>query len=301
MYELDPVIYNPSHNYTCNDPLGPAEIGLGLFLLIGTVVSYLPQHIKLFIKKSHVGISLETANFGLVVSWAHLCNFGAIQYYVTFQCCGDGVSNLDCFVNLMPFLQLVLIWACTALIAIMYVIYFDSNWLIENGYDAEREWKVTKLVSYLDIVVHILFFVIFFALAYSTGIYSDEIQAFGKTCSILTSIGLIVQWGPQIISTYKLKRVGSLSIPMLVLQAGGVFLTAFFFSLSADNFWVVIPFFVSFFMLTLLAIIAIYYHLQEQKREKEKQPLLGEQDSDSALFSPKKLYVEPSGESINRS
>jgi len=55
------------------------------------------------------------------------------------------------------------------------------------------------------------------------GVYSSQVRAYGTACAVLSCLLAGVQWAPQIWVTFKLGRVGALSVLMITMESiGGV-------------------------------------------------------------------------------
>ena len=170
---------SPPADEVCNPPLGNLEFGLGVFLLVGTLISYLPQHIKLLRMRSHVGLSLGTAVLGAVNNAAALVNYISVEYFQMFDCCA-GVDSTTCFGKIMPFLQLIVIYLCSAAIVILYIIFFDKKWCEENGMPVERIWRTTWMTVVATFVIEAIFFLIYGIFAATDGVYGDKTYIYGR-------------------------------------------------------------------------------------------------------------------------
>lgn len=134
------------------EPLCPGEpaaidLALGIFLLVGTLVSYLPQHIKLLMKKSHVGLSINKVSIGTMTATSGCIYYASLQYHEAFLCCGPEVSGLECFANVMNFLQLVIILLSDIAILFLFMLFFDKKWLDANGFDGNKLYKESLFVT----------------------------------------------------------------------------------------------------------------------------------------------------------
>lgn len=262
---------------TCPGEPSTAVLGLGIFLLIGTIVSFVPQHIKLIMKKSHVGLSISKVVLACMTASTGMTYYAMLEYHNTFFCCTT--SSLVCFANVNNFLQLVMIVLCDQLILFLFVYYFDHKWLRENGQDHLQHWvEAKRLIA--AVVVYQAFLALLFTITITvTGWGSQTSQIIGSILLLVSSLGTVLQWAPQIYRTYKLKHVGALSIPMIILQAIGAVLTAVFFYADAPDSLTWLPFVIATVLITTLCIMAVYYWIQDKRREKnerlsEREPLV---------------------------
>ena len=266
----------------CPEPVIGVNFFLGVFLLVGTLVSFLPQHVKLVLKTSHVGLSLYKGSVGTMTATSGLFYFTALQYYELFYCCPDAFT---CIGHVMPFLQLAMIVLCDVTILFLYVYYFDLKWYHDNGIDYHKAWAETKWAVLGTFSFQLVLATTFLGIALTSGFGSDAMEIFGTVLIGFASVGQFVQWTPQIYKTYQLKRVGALSLPMIFLQAGGAALTAYFFSLDGEGWYIWAPFVISSFLLTTLFLESMYYIRRAKRLEAadaaagnvqgdEKQPLV---------------------------
>ena len=248
----------------CPPPVEGIDFFLGLFLLVGTLVSFLPQHIKLILKTSHVGLSLYKGAVGTMTATCGVFYFSALQYYELFYCGANDPFIM--FGHIMPLLQLGLILVCDVTILFLYIYYFDLKWYHDNDLDPHKAWTETKFAVLGTFIFQLVIASVFAGLAFTQGFGSPAMENFGFALIIGGSIGQLVQWGPQIFTTYRLKRVGSLSLPMIFLQAGGAALTAYFFSVDGDGWYIWAPFVVASVLLTVLFIESIYFMRKEKHK-----------------------------------
>jgi len=95
------------------------------------------------------------------------------------------------------------------------------------------------------------------------GLDNSAVQDYALTLSGLASLSLCYHWLPQIYETYKLKRLGSLSFLMIMIQSTGCVLTAY--NLSAHGGWTIwVPLLIAAFMQYTLMIVIIYLHVTKQ-------------------------------------
>src|SRR4051794_24448148 len=110
---------------SCPTDLGAFDYTLGWVLIVGTLVSYLPQHIKIYDEKSHAGLSYATLALGNQMSFGSVINYLALSINSTFYCCGPDISLLDCSGAVLAFAQLIMNYICQHLVLILYMYYYD--------------------------------------------------------------------------------------------------------------------------------------------------------------------------------
>lgn len=258
----------------CPEPQSNVDLALGTFLLVGTLVSFLPQHIRLFMRKSHVGLSLGRVIVGAGTGTASVIYFVALESYGTFNCCN---SPLECYSNVLNFSQILTAVLCDMGILVLFVVYFDHEWLAKNHLNEGKLWRATKIAVGALLFYQLALVVSVTVLLLGPGPGSPEAEMYGYVFIGVTSIGQVVQWVPQIWKSYTLRHIGSLSIPMVVLQAVGAGLTAYFTSTTNPAFYFWLPFAISSLLATILSVQTLYYWYHDRK---EHVPDILEQTAD---------------------
>jgi PQ loop repeat len=84
--------------------------GLAVFLLVGIVVSYLPQIVRIIVKKSSLGFSPWFLLLGATSSASSFLNVVALQWGLV-RCCSM-VSTSICAESMLGIAQVALQWLC---------------------------------------------------------------------------------------------------------------------------------------------------------------------------------------------
>ena len=82
----------------------------------------------------------------------------------------------------------------------------------------------TALLVTITSIVH--FIATFTASVIIASLYPDRLQSWANTLGILATVLASIQYFPQLYTTFRLKKVGSLSIPMMCIQTPGSFVWA---------------------------------------------------------------------------
>jgi len=110
---------------TCQNKGDPATLALSLFLIVGVVVSYLPQHFRIISAGSSEGFSPWFLLLGATSSASGMLNL-LIYQWPLFKCCRV-VSLGRCLESLLGFIQVTLVWILFSIILILYLIYFPRH------------------------------------------------------------------------------------------------------------------------------------------------------------------------------
>jgi len=144
-----------------------------------------------------------------------------------------------------------------------YLWFFDHNF--EHGVEAAQNLprgsihrsKVKKYVALMS--WEALLSILVPALVVPLGLDNDGVKYYGLSLSGVAGLSLCYHWLPQIYETWKLRKLGSLSFIMLILQSTGCVLTAYNLSSHVDwTGW--LPLLLAAFMQYCLMFLVIYLH-----------------------------------------
>jgi len=254
------------------------------FLCLGLIVSYLPQHLRIFNKKSSEGFSPWFLLLGSTSSAAGMLNMVTMQWGI-IKCCR--VLNAgDCIESVAGVFQLFLQWFMFTIILVLYMIYYPPHLkyaAIEIDTHDSRpvqhyvtpirsdDWRLSiTLSSVVAIHFFLLLFVTFLLLATTnspahlprTPVVSIWATFLGVSSAILAAI----QYMPQIARTYHSKLVGALSIPMMCMQSPGAIAMVLSIALRPDTNWTSwITFAVAGLMQATLLIMCFVWHHRQHK------------------------------------
>lgn len=226
----------------------------GWVLILGTIISYSPQYIKLYQIKSSKGISEWMLIFGgLSCLFNVIASIEVNRKNISY--CND---NKNCYELLLPIAQLISPWITGLIFYAMYIFYYDE----------ENPHKV-KFNSQIFILLNLFVFLITFIVNFTSNQYNSD-YSISVAYSILSSIFCIVMWIPQIMTTYKNKEEGSLSLLSVFIHAMGCLITIIYQTLTNNAmFWVITSYIISFITENGLVIMCLYY-----KRIKKRDSLL---------------------------
>jgi len=237
---------------TCPTDLGIYDYLLGWILIVGTFVSYVPQYIKIYQLRSHMGLSFSSFSFANLTSCGSLANYMAIEYSSTFFCCGAGVSFLNCSGAYLAWGQLVSIWICQHLIIVFFVLYYDHEFESDKESSPGANYRNVIVGCWIQGIVELLAAAVLIGIDILFGTGSQTTYIYGVVLMGFTSIVGALQLIPQIAETYRLRTLGSLSVITLVIQAFGTLLTAY--NISTHGTWEV---WTPFLVIALLQFVLI--------------------------------------------
>ncbi|KAL5615394.1 hypothetical protein BROUX41_005441 [Berkeleyomyces rouxiae] len=196
-----------------------------VFLVVGLLASYLPQHWRIYSRRTAEGISPYFVLLGTTSATAGFANILMTEPSRQDIACCKIVDGFDCAVGLLGIAQLGVQWLCYVAILLLYLIFFREA-SPEQPTDADAEAEIDPKTSRNTAIV-IGSICLFFAIvigAVSTVLTlhnPDHLNIWADFLGVMAAILAAVQYLPQIWTTWHLKHVGSLSIPMMCIQTPG--------------------------------------------------------------------------------
>ncbi|KAA1099003.1 hypothetical protein PGT21_032474 [Puccinia graminis f. sp. tritici] len=109
----------------CHFEHDPTSMSLSIIIVLGILVSYLPQHYRIISSKSSHGISPWFLLLGSTSNTGSLVNAVTLQWGVV-RCC-QVLNPGECAESLLGIIQVFLQWACFNVILILSLIYFPRD------------------------------------------------------------------------------------------------------------------------------------------------------------------------------
>ncbi|KAJ3220826.1 hypothetical protein HDU81_011165 [Chytriomyces hyalinus] len=272
--------------------VNPARMGLGLFVICGIFVSYLPQFAKIVRLKSSRGISAEFLLIGCAGGGASLSNIVLLQSAVW--------TPFVCFENTLGLTQIFIQAACFWVFVFLFIAYFphhecsdDESEIIEdpNTQQQQRQSVGVEItesttpsgaayIRALKMINLSILIILAFAFISAVTLYSLSpawVVFIASGFGVLSAVSSLVLFVPQIFETVKLKSAGALSIPTLMMQVPGNFLFALSISLAPGaNFTSYAPLLISGMLQFVLLALCLHYSKATvvQSGEEEREALL---------------------------
>eukprot|EP01111_Echinosteliopsis_oligospora_P019671 TRINITY_DN9622_c0_g1_i1.p1 TRINITY_DN9622_c0_g1~~TRINITY_DN9622_c0_g1_i1.p1 ORF type:complete len:289 (+),score=29.42 TRINITY_DN9622_c0_g1_i1:139-1005(+) len=186
---------------------------LGVVLLVGSVGSTLPQHLKIWKARSVEGLSWLWIFLTGLNQLASVVNAVVLKFPQEHACVTVGI--LQCVPSLLMLLQIVLLWVFT------FPVYFWYIHFTEKDKMQGREYILSRLCMGLLLIWDVTLIGISSFLLYHFGECSETALTFGKVLGYISTGLTFCQWAPQIWNTFRSKSVGTFSKTMLLIQAPG--------------------------------------------------------------------------------
>jgi len=253
------------------------DVFAGLMLL-GSIVIYIPQFVKLYKKRTAHGFSATFMMLGHASAFMAMTN--AFIYYINscgIQDCAEGFMGLG---------VIIVQW-------FLYFLQYLALVVLERKYDSHLSGKL-KIMSLTFVVSNALCLVFLIATLAVLGKNdwkndgSPDLQELSDATDIIISIFFLSHYLPQIYRTYRLQAVGSMSLITLGMMCPGTFVWSIFLAIQGEtsrnkragdpSVW--LPYLVVGFMQLILLIMGTYYDRKIRKKYQILN-LSGENSSDS--------------------
>ena len=253
------ILLNYIDENSCQKEFSLTSVIVGIIIIFGIFLTYIPQYYKIIKDKSSKGIS---SNYILLYNITNFTNFYGtllINFYLV-NCC-ISVSNKKCFNLIIPIFQMFTPWAAVFILYIIFLIYDEKS----NYYG----FKSYPIISFLLFVIFFIFILGFIGMGFLLEFpkYQENIKIFGDFLNIISTITCIFCLLPQIYQIYKQKNIGNLSLLSILMQAPGSLLVFIYqFNILKAPFSIGMPYLFSFIFQTILLIEGYYYNNIYQKR-----------------------------------
>ena len=238
-------------------------------LITGTLLSYVPQYVRLYRIKDTMGISESMLIFGLYSSFINVLGTSQENLETLLTCKGMG-----CYDAYIPIIQLSSPFMC-AIIFYSFFIYYtfrEKITIIKMSINRENK-KGIKIRCYMTVFFG-QFLLIYFILINMLCTY-HTINYSGSVLNIISTVASLVMWLPQIYTTYNLKNNHSLSLVALSIHAFGCLTTVIYqWVFIKQPVWVITSYIVGFISETSIVIICLYYGYKHKKEREIRERLL---------------------------
>ncbi|KAB5532772.1 hypothetical protein GE09DRAFT_1227948 [Coniochaeta sp. 2T2.1] len=195
-------------------------------ILVGLLISYLPQMVRIITRGTSEGISPYFILLGTTSATSGFANILLLEQSRHDVACCKELETFQCIAGVLGIAQLGVQWICFSFIFALFLVFFrysTSNVPEEElGGEAPR-WQTALMVASLTLLHGLAVIIVTSILVY---VGSPGLNMWAQSLGLMAAILAGIQYFPQIWTTYRLKHVGSLSIPMMCIQTPGGFLFA---------------------------------------------------------------------------
>lgn len=236
--------------------------------------------------------------------WANLVNIALLQYD-TLACCAE-VSLGSCLENTLGIVQVFAIWLLFTIIFVLYLAYFPTvpppRTITGGGGGGigtravlaerlEQEWKEAVVVTWLSLAFHLSTLILSVVMMKEA---SDVWVIFwAGIMGIFGTLTGVIQYVPQLISTWHSKSVGALSIFTMMIQAPGSFLLFLSLAVRPGTNWTTwLPYFVTGSFQSALLAMCLVWRARAENAGYVQVPSLEERPESGAIYWEEGLGID---------
>jgi uncharacterized protein with PQ loop repeat len=255
-------------------------VAFGTILFVGIGLSYVSQHVKLLRTRSTAGLSWAMIFVANISNWCSLLNVLLLSH--TFECCrAPSTSSRECYSLFLPLLQIGMPAANLAPIFVMFLLFHKPHRSSEKLRMEGSLWRRAMhwadahegLLARVSFAVFVCVFVVGFSIIGAVISYvpgAGNRTLFAIALGGMAALTNMVQWMPQIFSTLRNGKVGSLSIIMLALQVpGGLAVVLFNTVVSPSSITTWGPFVLSAAQQFILLVICIVFSIRDWRARRK--------------------------------
>ncbi|KAI0711095.1 hypothetical protein C8Q72DRAFT_235184 [Fomitopsis betulina] len=247
---------------------------LTALLCVGLAISYLPQHLRIIKAGSSEGFSPWFLLLGSTSSASGMLNIVVMQWDIV-KCC-TVVTFGGCIEATAGVIQLMLQWFFFTVILVLYMIYYPPHLkytdLDDTRYTKTDPWRLSITLSWV-VFLHIAFitFVTFLLLATESQTpdhagRSPQVMLWATFLGIASALLAALQYAPQLVHTYRLRLVGALSIPMMLIQSPGAVFMVLSIALRPGTNWTTwLPYAVAGVMQGSLLTMCVFWRMRQHR------------------------------------
>jgi uncharacterized protein with PQ loop repeat len=287
---------------------------LALFIVVGILVSYLPQHLRIIFRRSSEGLSPYFVLLGTTSGTFALVNILTLpQSQEDIACCRE-ISRFACAAGLLGIAQVAVQWGCFSLMyahkyiindmqahmkysLFLFLIFFPTPGPEEHAPSSPRQptWR-DALIVVLTCAAH--FVIVVFISAIIQLWYPNLLGSWANILGLSAALLACIQYIPQLWTTWKLQHVMSLSIPMMCIQTPGsfVFATSLALRLGAGGWSAWGVYIVTGCLQGCLLAMGIKFELRDRQKK-----IMAEQGQDDVLAEDERTALLSDGRANGRS
>lgn len=228
---------------------------IALLFSVGIFASYVPQHVKIIVRKTSEGLSPEFLLLGSLSSIAAAMNIFLVTIPAR-ECCLTSLSKYEC-VNALSNMFQIFIQAFGSILVFVLCVFTTRHSIRESRTELKK-LTINFYVFMLYLIANITLYIELSATIENGNM--GVLFLFADISGILATILSIGQYIPQLYTTWHIKHAGTLSIPMLCIQVPGGWAWSLTLYMQPRSQWSsVLPFFGAAFLQTTLLGMCVYY------------------------------------------
>lgn len=265
------------------------------FILLGILISYIPQHYRIIHRRTSEGISPWFVLLGTTSGTSAIANILTLPTSREDIACCKVNTGFSCAAGLLGVAQVGVQWSCffimlvivkrvplssmlTASSTFLFLIFVPRQGLRRHANHDVSEvpmvptndfWQKALGVVAIAIIHFIMVFIISVIML---GAFPKYLQIWANILGIMGALLASTQYLPQIHTTYLNKDIGSFSIPMMLIQTPGsfVFAGSLAIRLGAGGWSAWTVYLVTGLLQGILLAMALVYSMRDRRGQRRK-------------------------------
>ncbi|QPG77211.1 hypothetical protein FOA43_004618 [Brettanomyces nanus] len=273
------------------DKVSKGDFIVAWVLVAGIYISYVPQHVKIIRRKTSEGLSPSYLLMGCISAFASAVNMYLVTVVVR-RCCVSSLNAYQCCNALTGYIQ-VAVQAVGFCLNIVLCVYCTKNSPTEPMNQYRQIYRYYWFFLFF-VVANVIACVCVVHVPGQTSYRS--INIFADVSGIVSTIFQVIQYFPQLVTTYKLQDTGTMSIPSLVIQVPGTFYWAYSLYDEVGSKWSsYVPFFAAASLQGILLLMCIWYRYILRRLRKMHSSRLPDTESSGGDASTGDITTESGG------
>lgn len=260
---MKPELKTPENFCSVYEGASLTNFVLSVLITGGIFVSYLPQYFRIYKKKTSEGLSVNFLLLGSCSLIFTFTNIILISSRARYCCRVGALTFFNCVNSQLNLIQIGLQCTCAIMILVLVIIWTKNS----VKQDKEEYARILRVGQF--VVLHAVLSIAQILVAFGT--QRSVLLVLAQFNGLMSTLLTVVKYVPQIMTTYRLKHPGTLSIGMMCIQTpGGFVFTATLFFTKGLHWSSWMSYFVAATLQGTLLILCIYYEYYSGYQDLER-------------------------------
>lgn len=275
--------------HACYHAVDTVWLVAGLLIFFGTFLSVIPQILSIVKNRTNYGLDTFT------VLTTHINQYFMVINYLGLHA-ADFIGLLQIswkitVPRMVTFLNVFILWFAYFSVPLSSMIFSDFAMRSKlSPHIQMKRWRISYILTSVFMAFHVLMTLGSYLIGIGYGFFSTMAARIGQIYGVASSVIVLAQYIPQIITTIRLKDNGSLSLLMLAIQAPGGTINSLFMWIGQGEDWSTwVPFFIGAMQQFILLGICIFFKIKKRKYMRFDQDQSTSTTGPSALLLNKEI------------
>jgi uncharacterized protein with PQ loop repeat len=252
----------------CDKDVSVLDLLLGIVLVIGGVAAVAPQWVAIYKRRSSFGVSFTYVSLAWVSNLLTASNAGILKW-PTLACCWreDNVPLGQCLSLQLPLMQIVLPFVWGFVTQYFYIRFCVPEKQKLSYGEAQRRRHRAKAVFLAALLLTLVIAVSSVVMYWEYALSAHTLDTWARVLGYCAGAFTCVQYIPQIVESFRLRKPGSLSVvSMFILGFGNVIVFAYQLFANGASVSTAFPNAVSALEVLGLLAMLLAFHVFDKRR-----------------------------------